>query len=86
MKNKKQPEKKRRREKNRTFKVGDLIKICDDVTFIEEEMLGAVGLIVSFNETGYPKGISGRSTDSVMYTVAASGKNIKLFEDEMEVV
>ena len=78
------PSKKRRQEKNQTFKVGDLVKINDQVHFVEESMLGAVGMIISFNETGYPKGISGRSRDDKMYTVAACGKNIKLFEDEME--
>jgi len=84
MKSQKRPQKKRRQEKNQTFKVGDLIKIGNDVPFLEVNMWGAVGMIISFNETGYPKGLSGRSKDSVMYTVATCGKNIKLFEDEME--
>jgi len=41
---------------------------------------------VAFNKTGYPKGFSGRAKDDVMYVVAAQGRNIKLFEDEMEKV
>ena len=47
------PSKKRRQEKNQTFNVGDLVKINDQVHFVEESMLGAVGMIISFNETGY---------------------------------
>jgi len=80
------PTKKHRQKKIQSFKVGDLVKIGDEVHFVDENMLGAVGMIISFNETGYPKGISGRSRDNIMYTVAAGGKNIKLFEDEMEFV
>ena len=86
MKSQQTSRKTRRREKNRSFKIGDLIKIGDNVPFVEENMLGAVGMIISFNETGYPKGLSGRSRDNIMYTVASKGKNIKLFEDEMEAV
>lgn len=86
MKKQKEPQKKRRQEKNRSFSVGDLIKVAGSVAFLDESMLGTVGMIVSYHETGYPKGISGRSNDSIMYTVAANGKNIKLFEDEMEII
>ena len=86
MKMQTRPSKKRRQKKNQDFKVGDLVKIGDDVHYVDERMLGAVGMIISFNETGYPKGISGRSRDNIMYTVATGGKNIKLFEDEMEFV
>jgi len=71
-------------EKNAAFQIGDLIKIKDQVHFVEEEFLGAPGLIVAFSETGYPKGLSGRSKDGTMYTVASQGRNVKLFEDEME--
>jgi len=84
-KSKKQPAKKSQ-EKNLPFKVGDLIKIGSNAHFVEEGFLGAHGLIVAFNKTGYPKGFSGRANDGTMYTVAAQGKNIKLFEDEMEKV
>ncbi len=84
MKMQTRPSKKHRQKKNQSFKVGDLVKIGDEVHFVEEELLGAGGMIISFNETGYPKGISGRSRDNIMYTVATGGKNIKLFEDEME--
>ena len=76
----------RRREKNKLPKVGDLVKIGREVPFLEPEMCGTVGLVVSFHETGYPKGLSGRSRDGIMYTVAALGKNVKLFEDEIEVL
>ena len=72
------------RKKNNDFKVGDLVKIKANAHFVEEGFIGAAGLIVAFNETGYPKGFSGRAKDSVMYVVAAQGQNIKLFEDEME--
>ena len=71
-------------KKDVVFKIGDLIKISENTHFVEEEFLGAPGLIVSFSETGYPKGISGRSKDGTMYTVASCGKKVKLFEDEME--
>jgi len=77
---------KKSQEKNMPFKVGDLIKIGSNAHFVEEGFLGAHGLIVAFNKTGYPKGFSGRSKDDIMYTVAAQGKNIRLFEDEMEKV
>ena len=77
-------EQKNPRKKISDFKVGDLIKIKDNAHFVEENFVGAAGLIVAFNETGYPKGFSGRAKDSMMYTVAAQGQNIKLFEDEME--
>tara|TARA_Y100001938_G_scaffold25969_1_gene34724 strand:+ start:1518 stop:1781 length:264 start_codon:yes stop_codon:yes gene_type:complete len=72
------------RKKNSDFKVGDLIKIKENAHFVEEEFIGAAGLIVAFNETGYPKGFSGRAKDDIMYVVASQGRNIKLFEDEME--
>jgi len=75
---------KKSQEKIRRFNVGDLIKISPASLFLDESMLGAHGLIVAFNKTGYPKGFSGRSNDDIMYTVASQGKNIKLFEDEME--
>jgi len=71
-------------EINDDFKVGDLIKIKANAHFVEENFVGAAGLIVAFNETGYPKGFSGRAKDGIMYVVAAQGQNIKLFEDEME--
>jgi len=71
-------------KKNAEFKVGDLIKIKDNAVFVEEEFIGAAGLIVAWNKTGYPKGFSGRAKDDIMYVVASQGKNIKLFEDEME--
>lgn len=86
MKTQKRPVKKRRQEKNQTFKVGDLIKISNDVPLVEDTMWGAVGMIISFNETDYPKGLTGRSRDGTIYTVAAGGKNIRLFEDEMEIM
>ena len=73
-------------EKNGDFKIGDLIKIKENAHFVEENFVGAAGLIVAFNETGYPKGFSGRAEDGIMYVVAAQGRNIKLFEDEMEKV
>ena len=73
-------------QKSDNFKIGDLIKIKENAHFVEDEFIGAAGLIVAFNKTGYPKGFSGRSKDDVMYVVAAQGKNIKLFEDEMEKV
>tara|TARA_Y100001938_G_C8084692_1_gene431247 strand:- start:1662 stop:1925 length:264 start_codon:yes stop_codon:yes gene_type:complete len=73
-------------EKNADFKVGDLVKIKENAHFVEEGFIGAAGLIVAFNETGYPKGFSGRAKDGIMYVVAAQGRNIKLFEDEMEKV
>jgi len=73
-------------KKNSDFKIGDLVKIKENAHFVEEEFVGAAGLIVAFNETGYPKGFSGRAKDGIMYVVAAQGKNIKLFEDEMEKV
>tara|TARA_B100000676_G_C17447262_1_gene517166 strand:- start:291 stop:551 length:261 start_codon:yes stop_codon:yes gene_type:complete len=71
-------------EKNAGFEIGDLIKIKSNAHFVEEEFIGAAGLIVAFNKTGYPKGFSGRAKDDTMYVVAAQGRNIKLFEDEME--
>tara|TARA_R110002110_G_scaffold33088_1_gene113816 strand:+ start:847 stop:1092 length:246 start_codon:yes stop_codon:yes gene_type:complete len=77
-------QKKSEEQKNLGFKVGDLIKIKENANFVEENFVGAAGLIVAFNETGYPKGFSGRAKDGVMYVVAAQGQNIKLFEDEME--
>ena len=77
---------KKPQEKNRRFNVGDLIKINHDAHFIEEQLMGAHGLIVAFSKTGYPKGFSGRANDDVMYTVASQGKNVRLFEDEMEKV
>lgn len=83
---KERPTKKRRKEKEQTFKVGDLIKIKSSAVFVDEEFIGTAGLIVSFNKTGYPKGLSGRAKDDIMYVVAACGKNIKLFEDEMEMI
>jgi len=79
-------EQKNAQEKNIEFKVGDLIKIKENAHFVEEEFIGAAGLIVAFNRTGYPKGFSGRSKDDIMYVVATHGRNIKLFEDEMEKV
>jgi len=82
-KNNKRPARKSQ-EKKRRFNVGDLIKIRPNAHFIEDEFMGAHGLIVAFNKTGYPKGFSGRENDGTMYTVAAQGRNIKLFEDEME--
>ena len=84
MKNTNKENEKNTQKKNVAFQIGDLIKIKDQVHFVEEEFLGAPGLIVAFSETGYPKGMSGRSNDGTMYTVASQGKNIKLFEDEME--
>lgn len=72
------------RKKNAEFKIGDLIKIKDNAHFVEECFIGAAGLIVAWNKTGYPKGFSGRAKDDIMYVVASQGKNIKLFEDEME--
>ena len=86
MKTQKRPAKKRRQEKNQTFKVGDLIKISNDVPLVEDTMWGAVGMIISFNETDYPKGLTGRARDGTIYTVAAGGRNIRLFEDEMEMI
>ena len=83
---KERPSKKRRKEKKNTFNIGDLVKIRDQVPFLEPETCGKVGLIISFRETGYPKGLSGRSNDGTMYTVAALGKNVQLFEDEMEML
>jgi hypothetical protein len=77
---------KNRRKKITDFEVGDLIKIKENAHFVEEEFVGAPGLIVAFNKTGYPKGFSGRAKDDIMYVVAAQGKSIKLFEDEMEKV
>ena len=82
----KEPTKKRRKEKLQTFSVGDLVKIKNNAHFVEEEFIGAAGLVVAFNKTGYPKGFSGRAKDDIMYVVAACGKNIKLFEDEMEMI
>jgi hypothetical protein len=86
MRSRKSIPKKTAAKKNPTFKVGDLIKISDSVAFVEENMLGAVGMIISFNETGYPRGISGRSKDNIMYTIATRGRNVRLFEDEMEFI
>jgi hypothetical protein len=80
--NNRQP--KKSQEKIRRFNVGDLIKISPSAHFIEESFAGAHGLIVASNKTGYPKGFSGRANDDIMYTVAAQGRNIRLFEDEME--
>ena len=77
-------EQKNPRKKISDFKVGDLIKIKENAHFVEEEFIGAAGLIVAFNKTGYPKGFSGRAKDDIMYVVASQGRNIKLFEDEME--
>lgn len=74
------------KQKNLGFKVGDLVKIKENANFVEEGFIGAAGLIVAFNKTGYPKGFSGRAKDDTMYVVAAQGKNIRLFEDEMEKV
>ena len=76
--------KKNPQKKNPHFNVGDLIKINGNANFVEDDFLGAHGLIVELNKTGYPKGFSGRANDGVMYTVASQGKNIRLFEDEME--
>jgi len=70
--------------KNLSFSVGDLIKINGNAHFVEDDFLGAHGLIVELNKTGYPKGFSGRANDGVMYTVTSQGKSIRLFEDEME--
>ena len=80
------PEQRRRREKNKRLKVGDLVKINETVPLIDEDLEGAVGMIVSFNESGYPKGLTGHARGGTMYTVAALGRNIKLFEDEIEVI
>ena len=60
-------QKKSEEQKNLGFKVGDLIKIKENANFVEENFVGAAGLIVAFNETGYPKGFSGRAKDGVMY-------------------
>jgi hypothetical protein len=79
-------QKNRDKQKKSDFKVGDLIKIKPNAHFVEEGFIGAAGLIVAWNRTGYPKGFSGRSKDDIMYVVAAQGRNIKLFEDEMEKV
>ena len=86
MKNTNKEGQKNAQKENLDFKVGDLIKIKDQVHFVEEEFLGAPGLIVSLSETGYPKGVSGRQNDGKMYTVASCGKKIRLFEEEMEKV
>ena len=77
---------KKSQKKNRQFSVGDLIKIKPNAVFLEDGLLGAHGLIVDFSKTGYPKGFSGKSNDDIMYTVASKGKNVRLFEDEMEKV
>ena len=82
----KKASKKKPQEKSRRFSVGDLIKISPNAHFLEEVFMGAHGLIVELNKTGYPKGFSGRANDGVMYTVASQGKNVRLFEDEMEKV
>lgn len=85
--NNQRPASNRRKEKRPDFKVGDLVKIGHNVSFLTaKDGLGMVGLITSFNQTGYPKGISGRSRDDKMYTVVAAGKSVKLFEDEMELL
>ena len=73
-------------EKNPGFKIGDLVRVLPNAHFVEEEFVGAPGLIIAFNATGYPKGFSGRAKDDIMYVVAAQGRNIKLFEDEIEIV
>ena len=78
------PDQRRRREKNKRLKVGDLVKINETVPLIDEDLAGTVGMIVSFNESGYPKGLTGHARGGTMYTVAALGRNIKLFEDEIE--
>ena len=84
MKKNKEVKQKNAPEKNSGFKIGDLIKISPNAHFIEECFMGAPGLIVASHKTGYPKGFSGRSNDGIMYVVASRGRNIKLFEDEME--
>lgn len=82
----KKPSPKKPQKKNRPFNVGDLIKIKPNAIFLQEELLGAHGLILALEKTGYPKGFSGRANDDVMYTVTSQGKSVRLFEDEMEKV
>ena len=86
MANRQKPEQKRRREKNKSLKVGDLVKINETTPLIDEDLAGTVGMIIAFSESGYPKGLTGHARGSIMYTVAALGRNIKLFEDEVEVI
>jgi hypothetical protein len=83
---KERPAKNRRKEKSQTFKIGDLVKIKNNAHFVEEGLIGSAGLIVSSTSTGYPKGFSGRAKDDVMYVVATCGKNVKFFEDELEMI
>ena len=69
------------------FNVGDLVRINERALFLSEEHLGQCGIVTKTHETNYPRGMSGRENDGMLYYVSLDGGTpLKLFADELEKV
>jgi len=69
------------------FNVGDLVRINERALFLDEKHLGQHGIVTKTHETNYPRGMSGRENDGILYYVAINGEApLKLFADELEKV